>query len=459
MTTAEAAGSDLQHMSVVRQKPLMTMPQILIMNLGFFGIQYSFGMQQTAVNPVYEFLGADPGDLPILNLAGPITGLLIQPMIGALSDRTWSPRWGRRKPFFLIGAIGCSLCLFLFPFVTAVWMAVMLLWLLDASNNTAMEPYRAFIADKLPPSQLGKGFLAQSFFTGLGITLANISLFVFQKLIDGGTSAGIPYWVLGSFMLGAVCSIASVLVSVLRTPEIPPSPEELRAMRAKKGGVGPAIAEIVEAVRDMPPQLRKLAVVYFFQWYGMVCYWQFIALSIAKSSFDTTDAGKEEAVAWTGLVNGWYNIVTFSVAFALVAFARRRGAKLVHCVCLLLAAGGLLIVPSIENKYLLFLPIIGLGIAWASIMGVPYIMAVRMIPSTRYGVYMGIINMMIVIPMLIQSLTFGPLFENVLGGDPNNAIRFAGLFLGIAGLLMLWIKEPPIVRDVDDVAHMPMAAH
>jgi maltose/moltooligosaccharide transporter len=448
----------LQHTAIIRQKPLMTMRQIMLMNLGFFGIQYSFGMQQTAVNPVYEFLGADPADLPILNLAGPITGLLIQPLIGALSDRTWSPRWGRRKPYFLLGALGCSICLFLFPFVTAVWMAVLLLWLLDASNNTAMEPYRAFIADKLPPSQLGKGFLAQSFFTGLGITLANISLFVFQQLIEGGTEAGIPYWVLGSFMLGAVCSIGTVLVSVLSTPEIPPSAEELAALRAKKGGFGAALKEIGEAIVEMPPELRKLGLVYLFQWYGMVCYWQYVALSIAKSVFPPTDQGKEDAVAWTGLVNGWYNIVTFSVAFSLVAFARRRGAKLVHCVCLLLAAVGLLIFPSIENKYLLFIPIIGLGIAWASIMGVPYIMAVRMIPSTRYGVYMGIINMMIVIPMLIQSVTFGPIYENVLGANPNNAIRFAGVLLGLAGLTMLWIKEPPMVRDIDDVAYMP-AAH
>jgi maltose/moltooligosaccharide transporter len=337
-------------------------------------------------------------------------------------------------------------------------MAVLLLWILDASNNTAMEPYRAFIADKLPPSQLGKGFLAQSFFTGLGITLANISLFVFQQLIEGGTEAGIPYWVLGSFMLGAVCSIGTVLVSVLSTPEIPPSAEELAALRAKKGGFGAALKEIGEAIVEMPPELRKLGLVYLFQWYGMVCYWQYVALSIAKSVFPPTDQGKEDAVAWTGLVNGWYNIVTFSVAFSLVAFARRRGAKLVHCVCLLLAAVGLLIFPSIENKYLLFIPIIGLGIAWASIMGVPYIMAVRMIPSTRYGVYMGIINMMIVIPMLIQSVTFGPIYENVLGANPNNAIRFAGVLLGLAGLTMLWIKEPPMVRDIDDVAYMP-AAH
>jgi maltose/moltooligosaccharide transporter len=319
-----------------------------------------------------------------------------------------------------------------------------------------MEPYRAFIADKLPPSQLGKGFLAQSFFTGLGITLANISLFVFQKLIEGATQAGIPYWVVGSFMLGAVCSIGSVLISVLRTPEIPPTEEELRALRAKKGGLVPAVKEIGEAIWDMPPQFRKLALVYFFQWYGMVCYWQFIALSIAQSAFPPTPEGKEEAVAWTGLVNGWYNIVTFCVAFSLVAFAKKRGAKLVHCVCLLLAATGLMIVPSITNKYLIFIPIIGLGIAWASIMGVPYIMAVRMIPSTRFGVYMGIINMMIVIPMLIQSLTFGAIYQNLLGDNPNNAIRFAAVFLGIAGLLMLWIKEPPIVRDVDDVAYMPV---
>src|SRR3954454_20425847 len=180
MTTAAVAEREA-HVTIVREKPLMSMRLILLMNFGFFGIQYSFGMQQTAVNPIFTFLDAKPENLPILNLAGPITGLLIQPMIGAWSDRTWSPRWGRRKPFFITGAIGCSVCLFLFPFVSAIWMAVLLLWLLDASNNTAMEPYRAFIADKLPPSQLAKGFLAQSFFTGFGITLANLSLFFFRS--------------------------------------------------------------------------------------------------------------------------------------------------------------------------------------------------------------------------------------------------------------------------------------
>jgi maltose/moltooligosaccharide transporter len=457
-----AARSAVAHTAVVRQKPLMTMRQILLMNVGFFGIQYSFGMQQTAVNPIYNFLGASPEDLPLLNLAGPVTGLLIQPIIGALSDRTWSRRLrGRRRPYFLIGAIGCAICLFLFPFAAALWMAVLLLWILDVSNNTAMEPYRAFIADKLPPSQLAKGFLAQSFFTGFGITLANISLFVFQKLITGATDAGIPYWVVGSFILGSVCSIATVLVSILSTPEIPPTEEELAALRAKKGGFGAALREIWEAIVEMPPELRKLALVYLFQWYALACYWQYVSLSIAASVYGVSadDPRYADAVSWTGLINGWYNIVTFTVAFVLVGLARRRGAKLVHIACLLCAAVGLIIFANLTNKYLLFIPIIGFGIAWASIMGVPYIMAVRMIPSSRYGVYMGIINMMIVVPMLIQTVTFGPIFATVLGDDPTNAIMFAGVLLALAAGAMAWIKEPPIVRDVDDVLAMPAGAH
>src|SRR4029078_664950 len=178
--------------------------QIINMNVGFFGIQYSFGLQQSAVNPIYDFLGARPDQIPLLNLAGPVPGLLIQPVIGALSDKTWSPRFGRRKPYFFIGAFFCSLGLFMYPFSSTLWMAVGLLWILDAANNTAMEPYRAFIADKLPADQHALGFLSQSFFTGLGITLANLSLGFFKNIISGETTtndgqSGIPYWVFGSF--------------------------------------------------------------------------------------------------------------------------------------------------------------------------------------------------------------------------------------------------------------------
>ena len=432
-------------MSEPRKLPTLTLQQIILMNFGFFGIQYSFGLQQTAINPIFSFLNANPEELPLLNLAGPMTGLIIQPLIGAMSDRTWSPRWGRRKPYFLIGALGCSLCLFAYPFSTALWMAVLLLWLLDASNNTAMEPYRAFIADRLPPEQHASGFLTQSFFTGLGITLANVSLFFFQKSITGETASGIPYWVFGSFFVGAICSIGSVLLSVSKTPEIPPTEAELAAIRAKKGGLVAAITEIAEAIKEMPKPLWQLALVYLFQWYAMFCYWQYVSHSIAQSVWKATSENKElysEAVAWTGLVNGFYNVVTFLSAFALVAVARKYGAKWVHAGALILAAVGLWMFPHISNKYMLFVPMIGFGIAWASMMGVPYIIAVAVIPRERYGVYMGIINMMIVIPMLIQTLTFGKVYHNFLGATPGNAIMFAGALLFMAAMATLLIKTP-----------------
>ena len=432
-------------MSEPRKLPPLTLQQIILMNFGFFGIQYSFGLQQTAINPIFSFLNANPEELPLLNLAGPMTGLIIQPLIGAMSDRTWSPRWGRRKPYFLLGAMGCSLCLFAYPFSTALWMAVLLLWLLDASNNTAMEPYRAFIADRLPPEQHASGFLTQSFFTGLGITLANVSLFFFQKSIAGETASGIPYWVFGSFFVGAICSIGSVLLSVSKTPEIPPTEAELAAIRAKKGGLVAAITEIAEAIKEMPKPLWQLALVYLFQWYAMFCYWQYVSHSIAQSVWKATSENKElysEAVAWTGLVNGFYNVVTFLSAFALVAVARKYGAKWVHAGALILAAVGLWMFPHISNKYMLFVPMIGFGIAWASMMGVPYIIAVAAIPRERYGVYMGIINMMIVIPMLIQTLTFGKVYHNFLGATPGNAIMFAGALLFMAAMATLLIKTP-----------------
>jgi len=439
-------------------KPRLSFWQIINMNVGFFGIQYSFGLQQTAINPLYTFLHARPEDLPLLNLAGPMTGLLIQPIIGAMSDKTWHPRWGRRKPYFLVGAIMCSLALFAFPFSKALWMAVGLLWILDAGNNTAMEPYRAFIADKLPPKQRAMGFLTQSFFTGLGITLANLSLYFFQQVITGETKtadgqSGIPYWVFGSFFVGAICSIGTVLWSTSKTPEIPPTKEELAALRAHPGGIFAPFKEIASAIKDMPSMLWQLALVYLFQWYAMFCYWQFISHSIAKSVWKTTSEANpqlyQEAVGWTGLVNGFYNIVTFLSAFALVGLAKKYSAKYVHVTCLLLAAISLFLIPNISNKYFLFAPMIGFGIAWASMMGVPYIMVVSGIPKERYGVYMGIVNMMIVIPMILQTITFGYVFENFLDKNPGNVMLFAGTLLVLASLATLRIKQTTVADDIE----------
>lgn len=418
------------------------------MNVGFFGIQYSFGLQQSAVNPIYDFLGAHPDQIPLLNLAGPLTGLLIQPLIGALSDKTWSPKWGgRRKPYFLIGALICSAALFLFPFSSSLWMAAGLLWILDAGNNTAMEPYRAFIADKLDESQQPIGFQAQSFFTGFGQTLANISLFIFP-LIFIGTIGKLPTWVFASFFLGSFCSIASVWWSSHTTKEIPPTADELQKMKAEPIIVLTPFIDIAKAVKEMPKVMWQLALVYLFQWYALFCYWQNSSKSIALSVWHTTPEKDMhlygEAVSWTGLVNGWYNVVTFLCAFSLVYFAKKYSPKLVHFSCLSLAAIGFLIFPHIENKYLLFPVITGFGIGWASMMGIPYLMIVSNIPKERYGVYMGIINMMIVIPMLIQTVTFGFIMKHVLNNDPRSAITFAGVLLAISAIFTLFIvtKKP-----------------
>ena len=434
------------------RKPHLSFSQIINMNVGFFGIQYSFGLQQSAVNPIYDFLGASPDQIPLLNLAGPVTGLLIQPVIGALSDKTWSPRFGRRKPYFFIGALFCSIGLFLYPFSSSLWMAVGLLWILDAANNTAMEPYRAFIADKLPSDQHALGFLSQSFFTGLGITLANVSLYFFQKHITG-SHGQIPYWVFGSFFLGSVCSITSVGWSILKTPEIPPTAEELAALKAGKKGIAEPFLEIFGALKDMPKVMWQLALVYLFQWYALFCYWQNASKSIAQSVWHTSPylnkSLYEEAVGWTGLVNGWYNVATFLSAFALVGLANKYSPRLVHIICLIMAGTGLLIFPHIENKYLLFAPMTGFGIAWASMMGVPYLMVVNNIPKERYGVYMGIINMMIVIPMILQNVTFGFILRHFLSNDPGKAISFAGISLLLAALATTLIKPVKASKDAD----------
>lgn len=425
------------------QKPNLTFVQIINMNLGFFGIQYSFGLQQSAVNPIYDMLGAQPHEIPILNLAGPVTGLIVQPIIGAMSDKTWSPRFGRRKPYFFIGAMLCSIALFFYPFSSALWMAVGLLWILDVGNNTAMEPYRAFVADKLNDEQRPVGFQAQSFFTGFGQTLANVSLFVFPLLIVGKTGA-LPTWVYASFFFGSVCSIASIWWSMRTTPEIPPTQEELHHMKSSGINIFSPFIEIGKAITDMPKVMWQLALVYLFQWYALFCYWQNASKSIALSVWNTTPTNEElyqQAISWTGLVNGWYNIVTFLSAFALVWFVKKSSPKMVHFVCLLLAAVGLLIFPFIENKYLLFPAITGFGIGWASMMGIPYLLVVNAIPKERYGVYMGIVNMMIVIPMILQNVTFGYILQNFLANNSGYAIVFAGVLLILASLATLLIKS------------------
>ena len=464
-------------MNVKRIIPRLSFWQIWNMNVGFFGIQYSFGLQQTAVNPIYSFLGAHAEQLPILNLAGPITGLFIQPLIGAISDKTWSPKWGRRKPFFLLGALLCSIALFLFPFSSAIWMSAGLLWILDAANNTAMEPYRAFIGDKLPEDQQTFGFQMQSLFVGAGITLANLSLFIFQKYLGGNSAeGGIPVWVYYSFFLGSFCSIASVAWSVYKTPEIPPSEEEIAALKIEKekSTFFTPFIEILSAIREMPKILWQLALVYLFQWYALFVYWQFVTPMVKWSLYGISEADEMKAgdvlnnakngisvaasdVSWaktimhqveiavgqTGLMNSSYNMVTMISALLLVLFARKFSSKNTYIFCLFFTGFGLVTLPFIKNEFLILLPMIALGTGWAAIMGLPYSMVSPFIPHRKRGVYMGVINMMIVVPMLIQTLSFGSVFKYLLGSNPSWAIGMAGILFMIAGMCVIPIKEAP----------------
>ncbi len=438
------------------RRPLMTAGNIAWMNLGFFGVQFSFGLTQTAVNPIFLLLGAEAHDLPILNIAGPITGLLIQPFIGAMSDKTWSPRWGRRKPYVLGGGLLMVIILFLFPLVSALWMAVICLWLVDAGNNTAMEPYRALISDRLRKIQIPRGFLTQSLFTGAGAVLANVSLFVMQKVITGATESNVPYWVFVVFWFGAVSAIVTILLAMSRTKEVEPTQEELEHIRSQSKGLGATVKDIAQAVRVMPIGMHKIGIAFLFQWYAMFIYWQFVSVSVAESVFNARPEtpGYEEAAGWTGLMNGTYNFVTMLSALFLLPLCVKYGGKRVHAGSLALAAISLAALSQIENQILTLLPMIGLGICWASMVGVPYLMVASMVPRERTGVYMGILNMMIVVPMLIQTLTFGWIFGNLLDNRGTNAMLLAGALLGCAGLAMLWVNSP---RPDEDSSVMPLS--
>ena len=459
--TTTSEGTVSTEAGQVERKPLLTTSALLMMNLGFFGVQFSFGLTQSAVNPLFLLIGAKPDQLPILNLAGPVTGLVIQPLIGAVSDKFWSPRWGRRRPFVTSGAILCAIILFAFPFVGILWLGVICFWLLDAGNNTSMEPYRAFISDRLPKSQLARGFLTQSMFTGAGAVLANLSLFVLQKVpaLEQKASNGVPYWMYVCFFIGTVCILITVLTAMARTKEITPSPEELEEMRSQKTGLGGFVGDIRDAVRAMPVAMHKIGVVFVFQWYAMFIYWQFIAVSLGETAFNATpeQAGPawDSTIAWSGLMNGTYNFFTMISALFLVGLAVRIGAKRVHAIALGLAAIALIWVAHISNQYLALVPMIGLGIFWASAVGVPYLMVASMVPARRTGVYMGILNMMIVVPMLVETVTFGWIFDHLLDNKGSNAIMLAGVLMAIGAVAMLWVNPP---SEADESPIVPLGS-
>ena len=425
-------------------KPSLSFWQIFNMNVGFLGIQYSFGLQQTAINPIFLYLGASEDMLPILNIAGPVTGLIVQPIIGALSDKTWSLKWGRRKPYFLIGALLGSICLFAFPHSPVLWFAVCLLWILDVGNNVAMEPYRAFVGDKLPEKQLSLGYQMQSLFCGLGTLLATGSILLFQYLFgeEADVAGTIPQWIYYSFYIGAILSLTTILWSVFKTAEIPPSDEELKEINKIKqlsllNKMAKPFVEIREAVKEMPKFMWKIGAVYLFQWYALFVYWQFSTPLFMKTmGYSISEAGSQSAA-----MSLTYNTTTMLIALILVPLTLRFGNKKMYAMSLFGTALALFCIPFITDPWFVLIPMILFGIGWAAMMGIPYTMVSKIVPQERRGVYMGILNMMIVIPMGIETLTFGPIYKYLLADNAVFAMLFAGVFFAIAALLALRLNE------------------
>jgi maltose/moltooligosaccharide transporter len=426
-------------------KPHLSILQILQMNLGFLGLQFSFGLQQANMSPIYKYLGADEASLPLLWLAGPMTGLIVQPIIGAMSDRTIT-RFGRRTPYFLVGAIFCSLALFAMPYSSALWMAASLLWILDAANNITMEPYRAYVSDRLNPDQHRWGFLTQSAFTGLAQTLAYLAPTIFiafgmdQNAVDAN---GIPDTAKLAFAIGALLSIITICWSVFSVRELPLSAAELAHMRQKPMSVASTFSDIWEAIVNMPTTMKQLAFVKFFQWYAMFCYWQYVAISYSISAYGTSDAKTaafRSASVEYGQAGAFYNFIAFASALAMVPIVKRLGVKSVHAACLVASGVGMMLIPGVADKAGLWLPMIGIGLGWGSIMGNPYIMLAGTIPPERTGVYMGIFNMFIVIPMLIQIVTLPLIYNSLLGGDPRNVLFLGGILMFCGAVATMFVR-------------------
>src|SRR3954466_8311674 len=395
------------------QRSRLNFWQMFNMSFGFLGIQFGWGLQLANMSAVYEKLGARPDQVPALWLAAPLTGLIVQPIIGAMSDRTWG-RFGRRRPYFFVGAVLASIALFFMPTSGTLWMAAGLLWILDASVNISMEPFRAFVADKLVVSQRTAGFVMQSFFIGVGASLANALPLVLSKLgVSGTTASGIPLTVKYSFQIGAVVFLACVLWTVFTTDEFPPENlDEWRRERSAGIRPGAVLGEIVTAVREMPATMKQLAVVQLFTWLGLFCMWLFFVPATARHVFGAVDPQSPlyaRGMEWGGFAFAFYSITCFLVALVLPRVAAATSRKTVHAAALVCGALGLLSVYAIHDRYVLLLSMVGVGIAWASILSMPYAILSTALPTDRMGVYMGIFNFFIVIPEIVASLLFGPL--------------------------------------------------
>ncbi|MGP8198624.1 MAG: MFS transporter [Limisphaerales bacterium] len=425
-------------------KPRLSFWQIWNMSFGFLGIQFGWGLQMANMSAIYGYLGADPDSLAILWLAAPVTGVIIQPLIGQSSDRIWT-RLGRRRPFILAGAILASLALVLMPNCPAVWMAAGLLWVLDGTINASMQPFRALVADNLPEEQNAQGFAIQSLFIGLGGTVASALPWMmtnwFGVASEGAGKGHIPSSVRLSFYIGAVAFMGAVLWTVLRTKEYPPSDSELKTIRARKFDWTLGLGDIFALVLQLPRRMWELGLVQFFTWIGMFAIWVYFPPAIAKNVFHAAPGSveMEASGSWSGFCFATYNAVCFFFSFVLLSVTKYTGPKVMHIFCLAVGALGVASVPLVSDKYQLLFCMTAVGIAWASILSMPYAMLAPSLPREKIGVMMGMFNLFIVLPQIVASSLLGYILKNYLHNEAMNVLFLGGASMGLAALLTLWV--------------------
>lgn len=431
--------------------PQKTLTQIMYMCLGFFGIQFGWALQMGNMSAIYARLGASESQIPLLWLAAPVTGLLVQPIVGYYSDRTWCAL-GRRRPYFLGGAIFAVIALFLMPQASAIWMAVIALWILDASVNVSMEPFRAFVGDLLPGEQRKTGYAMQSVMIGAGAVIAS---FLPQILTWAGVSTqaplgSIPATVRYSFYIGAVVFLLAIIGTVLTTKEYPPADmAHFNALQQQPFSLRKTLAEMSQAFVTMPSTMRRLAVVQFFTWAALMIMWVYFTPGIASGVFNAAPGtpAYETAANWGSSCFGIYNGVSFAFSFLLLWLTTRFSAKKIHIVCLTVGGIGLgmlgLSFFGVQfSKYALIGPMVCVGIAWSSILSMPYALLANAIPHEKMGFYMGVFNLFIVIPQICVNLLFGPFMKYFLNSSAIAAVGVGGISLLVAAICTVWVQEP-----------------
>jgi maltose/moltooligosaccharide transporter len=450
-------------------RPRLSFKELWNMSFGFFGIQFGFALQNANVSRIFQTLGAELDNIAILWIAAPVTGLLVQPIIGYLSDRTWHPYWGRRRPFFFVGAILASIALFLMPNSSVLWMAAVLLWVLDASINISMEPFRAFVGDKLPASQRTTGFAMQTFFIGLGAVIASLLPYIFTNVFNISNTAPhgiIPDSVKYSFYIGGCVFLLAVMWTVFTTKEFPPDDiKKWEEEKLVKKGLFHGFSEIVAGIGSMPRTMLQLAVVQFFTWLAFFSMWIYTTAGVAQNAYgtsDTTSKTFQDAGDWVGVMFMVYNGVSALAAFLLPLIAAKTSRRMTHMVCLIIGGMGLIGIFFIKSPNLLLLPMVAVGLAWASTLTMPYAILAGALPANKMGFYMGVFNFFIVIPQIVAAAILGFFVNHVFNNQSIYALVVGGVSMIIAGFMNFLVKdtahETPkeIVEEVMEADQRPI---